>query len=103
MKATIKIIKNDRNVPQDKLADAEVQFVGGDLDGLRLLGFAIWRRPDGGPKVTFPARPFTVHGERRNFVLLRSSGDSHADDRLRELVMQAYMAEAETSGPIATA
>jgi hypothetical protein len=94
MKTTVKIVRNERDVPQDKLADAELHFVGGELDGLKLLGFAVWRRPGSEPKVTFPARPFTVHGERRNFALLRAIEDRSAEERVRELVLQAYLAEA---------
>ena len=95
MKTTVKIVKNERDTPHDKLADAELQFVGGELDGLKLMGFAIWRRPSGEPKVTFPSRPFTVHGERRNFTLVRAMGDTSAEERLRQLVLQAYEAEAQ--------
>ena len=47
MKATVKILRNDRNVPQGKLADAELHFTGGELDGLKLIGFAVWQRRDG--------------------------------------------------------
>ena len=68
MKATVKILRNDRNIPQGKLADAELHFTGGELDGLKLIGFAVWQRRDGvGRNVTFPARQFTVHGEKRSF------------------------------------
>ena len=40
-----------------KLADAELHFTEGVLDGLKLVGFAVWeRRGGGGRNVTFPAR-----------------------------------------------
>lgn len=94
MKATVKILRNDRNVPQGKLADAELHFTGGELDGLKLIGFAVWVRRDGnGRNVTFPARGFNVHGERRSFALLRAIGDPSVQDRVRELVLQAYAAQ----------
>ena len=99
MKTTIKIIRNERNNPPDKLADAEVQFIGGELDGLKLLGFGIWQQRNGsGCNVTFPARPFMVNGERRNFALIRAVDDRSAEDRLRQLVLQAYVAENGQSG-----
>ena len=69
---TIKFFPNDKGNPPGKLADAELHFSGGPLDGLKLIGFAIWerrRRAD----VTFPARQYTVNGERRSFALLRPS------------------------------
>ena len=51
----------------------------------------IWRRRDGrGCSVTFPARPFNVHGDKTNFALLRAIDDPKAQDHVRELVIQAY-------------
>ncbi|MCC7031562.1 MAG: hypothetical protein IT179_01875 [Acidobacteria bacterium] len=69
MNVEIKIRRNERPTPIRKLADAELHFVGGDLAGLKLVGVAVWERRDGtGRNVTFPARPFIVHGDRRNFA-----------------------------------
>jgi hypothetical protein len=95
MTITINIVRNnDKNKPHDKLADAELQFVGGELDGLKLLGFGVWQQRNGsGRNMTFPGRPFTVNGERRNFILLRAVDDRSAEDRLRQLVLQAYAAD----------
>ena len=91
---TVKITPNDKGNPPGKLADAELHFTGGELDGLKLLGFAVWQQRNGaGRNVTFPARPFTVNGERRNFALLRAIGDRAAEDRVRQLVLHAYAAE----------
>jgi hypothetical protein len=52
--------------------------------------------------VTFPARPFTIHGERRHFALIRAIDDPNAQDRLRELVLQAYLAEVEPAEKVGT-
>jgi hypothetical protein len=94
MTITVNIIPNQRKTPQDKLADAELRFIGGELDGLKLLGFAVWKQRNGaGRNVTFPARPFTVNGERRNFALLRAIEDRSVEDRVRQLVLEAYLAE----------
>jgi hypothetical protein len=94
MTTTVKILRTDRQLHHGKLADAELHFIGGDLDGLKLIGFAVWERRDGnGHNVTFPARPFIVHGERRNFALLRATGDPSAQDRIRQLVLEAFEAE----------
>jgi hypothetical protein len=74
-----------------KLADAELQCVGGDLDGLTLIGFGIWERRDGhGRTITFPARRYTVDGERRRFALLRPVGDASAHYRVRDLILKAF-------------
>src|SRR4051794_17908725 len=87
---TIKIIPNDKGNPPGKLADAELHFVAGPLEGLKLIGFGIWERRGGGRNVTFPARQYSVNGERRSFALLRPIGDVGAQDRIRDLILQAY-------------
>jgi hypothetical protein len=88
----VRITPNDRISPPGKLADAELQFTDGPLAGLRLIGFAVWeRRGGGGRNVTFPARQYSVNGERRSFALLRpAGGDASAQDRIRDLVLEAY-------------
>jgi hypothetical protein len=40
--------------------------------------------------VTFPARQYSVNGERRSFALLRPVADASSQDRLRDLVLDAY-------------
>jgi hypothetical protein len=87
----IKIVPNDKGNPPGKLADAELHFAQGELEGLKLVGFAIWERRNGpGRNVTFPARSYAINGERRSFALLRPSGDAAAQDRVRDLILQAY-------------
>ena len=89
---TIKIVPNDKGNPPGKLADAELHFLSGPLAGLKLLGFAVWERKTGGGRnVTFPARQFAVNGERRSFALLRPIEDATAQERVRELILQAYL------------
>ena len=51
---TIKFIPNDKGNPPGKLADAEMLFSGGPLDGLKLVGFGVWERKGGGRQITFP-------------------------------------------------
>jgi hypothetical protein len=87
---TVKFFPNDRGNPPGKLADAELHFSGGPLDGLKLIGFGIWERKNGGRNVTFPARQYSVNGERRSFALLRPSLDTHSSDKLRDLILEAY-------------
>jgi len=87
----VKISRNDRGNPPGKLADAELHFNEGSLDGLKLIGFAVWERRNGnGRNVTFPARQYSVNGERRSFALLRPLLDGSAQDRLRDLILKAY-------------
>ena len=90
MSIVVKLMPNDRSNPPGKLADAELHFTDGELDGLKLIGFSIWeRRTGGGRNVTFPARQYAVNGERRSFALLRPITDIKAQERIRDLVLQA--------------
>ena len=76
MNIEVKILRNEHGRPAGKLADAEIHFIAGELTGLKLVGFTIWERRDGnGRRVTFPGRPLIVHGDRRNFELLRAIGN----------------------------
>ena len=72
---SVRILPNTTSNPPGKLADAEVVFEAeaGPLNGLKLIGFAVWERRAGGRNVTFPARQYSVNGERRSFALPRPS------------------------------
>ncbi len=88
---TVRITPYDKSTPPGKLADAEVHFSEGPLDGLKLVGFGIWERKGGGGRnVTFPARQYSVNGERRSFALLRPITDNAAQNALRDLILDAY-------------
>jgi hypothetical protein len=90
---TIKIVPNEKGNPPGRLADAELHFTSGPLEGLKLIGFGIWERRTGsGRNVTFPARQYAVNGERRSFALLRPIGDVAGQERIRDLVLEAYAA-----------
>ena len=98
---TVKIVSYERGNPPGKLADAELHFSEGPLEGLKLIGFAVWEKKNGGGRnVTFPARSFSVNGERRSFSLLRPLVDSTGQNRLRDLILEAY---AEHAGAVAEA
>lgn len=93
----VRITPNDHGNPAGKLADAELHFKGGELDGMKLIGFAVWERRSGASRsVTFPARQYSVNGERRSFALLRPIADTAAQDQVRELILAAY-AESESA------
>jgi len=88
---TIKILETNGHSAPGKLADAEIHFTGGELDGLKLVGFAIWQQRNGkGQNVSFPSRQFTAQGERRSFSMLRWIAKREAQERLENLVIQAY-------------
>jgi hypothetical protein len=49
----------------------------------------------------FPARQYSVNGERRSFALLRPISDLAAQGRVRDLVLQAYVEhEASTTSEV---
>ena len=88
---TIKITPNDKGNPPGKLAEAELHFADGPLEGLKLIGFSVWERRGGsGRNVTFPARSYSVNGERRSFALLRPLVDTTAQNKLREQILEAF-------------
>jgi hypothetical protein len=98
----VKITPNDKGNPPGKLADAELHFEEGVLEGLKLIGFSIWERRTGGNRnVTFPARSYTVAGERRSYALLRPIVDVTSQEKVRDLILQAY-AEYEATAAIAS-
>ena len=87
----VKIVPYEKGNPPGKLADAELHFTEGVLEGLKLIGFGVWERRTGsGRNVTFPARQYSVNGERRSFALLRPVMDATSQDRVRDLILQAY-------------
>ena len=100
---TIKIVAgNDKASPAGKIAEAELHFTEGPLEGLKLIGFTIWeRRTGGGRNVTFPARSYSVNGERRSFALLRPAADSMAQNRIRDLILEAYQEHEERTAQAA--
>jgi hypothetical protein len=96
---TVKIVLNEKANPSGKLADAELHFASGPLEGLKLIGFVVWeRRGAAGYRVTLPARQYSVNGERRSYALLRPIVDTASGDGVRDLVLQAY---AEAADPLA--
>ena len=95
---TIKITPNDKGNPPGKLAEAELHFTDGWLEGLKLIGFSIWERRGGsGRNVTFPARQYSVNGQRRSFALLRPVLDATAQDAVRDRILEAYAAYEEVA------
>lgn len=96
----------EHSSPAGKLCDAEIHFGAGPFEGLKLVGFAVWERRAGGAgrrNVTFPARSYSVNGERRSYALLRPIGAGGSTDAIRDLVLAAYeryeRGDLPTSGP----
>ena len=95
---TVKITQTTRGTPR-KSRRGRVAFHGWPARRLEAhwlfhLGTARRRRRY---NVTFPARQYTVNGERRSFALLRPIGDTTAQNKVRELILQAYQEYEERS------
>jgi hypothetical protein len=56
------------NGPERLVTEAEIHFdKEGPLTGTRIVGFCLWRSPEGEIYVTFPSRAFGAGSERRYF------------------------------------
>ena len=74
----------------NRLAEGQLVFKGGPLDGCNLVGFTIWQNRNGnGENVTFPARSYTNgKGDKRSFSFVQ--GDAASLSQLRQVVLEAY-------------
>jgi hypothetical protein len=70
------------NAPERLVCEAELLFdEAGPLAGMKLVGFSLWRSPEGDVYVTFPSRAFGVGGERRFFDYLRPAEGAGVESR----------------------
>ena len=86
------------NAPERLVCEAEVVFEGesGPLAGMKLVGFSLWRSPEGEVYVTFPARAFGSGSERRFFDLLRSvEGVAAEVKRVKAWILEQFRASRE--------
>ena len=96
----VNILPTTNGAPAGKIAEAEIYFAVGLLSGLKLVGFSIWEGRNGrGRNVTFPARQYSVNGERRSYALLRGIENSATGEPLRDRILQAYAEEEEEALP----
>jgi len=81
------------NGPERLACEAEIIFESesGPLAGMKLVGFSIWRSPEGEFYVTFPSRAFGAGTERRFFDFLRSAEGIAADaKRVKVWILDEY-------------
>jgi len=82
------------NGPERLVSEAEVHFDEGPLAGTKLVGFSLWRSPDGEVYVTFPSRAFGAGSERRYFDYLRSvDGTLDVVKRVKAWILDEYRKE----------
>ncbi len=76
------------------VTEAEVHFEEGPLAGTRLVGFCLWKSPEGEVYVTFPSRAFGAGSERRYFDYLRSvDGTLDVVKRVKAWILDEYRKE----------
>lgn len=82
------------NGPERLVCEAEIIFdEDGPLAGMKLVGFSLWRSPDGEVFVTFPSRAFGAGSERRYFDYLRSTeGTAGEAKRVKGWILDTYRA-----------
>ena len=79
------------NGPERLVSEAEVHFEEGPLAGTKLVGFSLWRSPEGEVYVTFPSRAFGVGNERRFFDYLRAiDGSGETVKRVKAWILEEY-------------
>ena len=86
------------NGPERLECEAEIVFEqeSGPLAGMKLVGFSLWRSPEGEVYVTFPSRAFGAGAERRFFDYLRSTEGQAADaKRVKAWIVDQYRASRE--------
>jgi len=71
------------SAPERLVCEAEIVFEAeaGPLAGMKLVGFSLWRSPEGEVYVTFPSRAFGSGNERRFFDFLRSAEGLASDGK----------------------
>jgi len=87
---TVVFVESD-NGPERQVCSAELHFHTGPLTGLKLVGFVLWRSPEGELYVTFPSRAFGAGSDRRFFDFVRSTdGTSIPSRRLKAWILSTY-------------
>lgn len=85
------------NAPERLVCEAEIVFGDecGPLSGFKLVGFSLWRSPEGEVYVTFPSRAFGSGSERRFFDFLRSvEGVAKDTKRFKAWMLEEFRIQA---------
>jgi len=79
------------NGPERLVTEAEIIFDDGPLAGAKLVGFSLWRSPEGEVYVTFPSRAFGAGNERRYFDYLRAvDASGEMVKRVKAWILEEY-------------
>jgi len=99
----IRVVFVQKDPAPDRLVcEAEIIFENpGPLAGLKLVGFSLWRGPDGVVYVTGPSRAFGAGKERRYHDYVRSvDGRGEPIKRLKSWVLAEYERSLCSSGEL---
>jgi hypothetical protein len=91
----VQFVRKD-NGPERLACDAEIHFDEGPLAGMKLVGFSVWRTPEGELSVTFPSRAYGTGTERRFFDYLRpadAAGAGAGAKKVKAWIIEQYRAE----------
>jgi hypothetical protein len=83
------------SAPERLVCEGEIVFESesGPLAGMKLVGFSLWRSPEGEVYVTFPSRAFGTGSDRRFFDYLRSVEGTPADaKRVKAWILEEFEA-----------
>src|SRR5512134_2306687 len=86
--------------PERLVCEAELVFEEADtpLSGMKLVGFSLWRSPEGEMFVTFPSRAAGVGTERRYFDYLRSvEGGAAEGRRVKAWILEEFEARSRAA------
>jgi len=84
--------------PERLVCEAEIVFEEAQLAGMKLVGFSLWRSPEGEVYVTFPSRSFGAGGDRRFFDYLRSVEGQSADiKRVKAWILDEFRKDRDAS------
>jgi hypothetical protein len=79
------------NGPERLVCDAEILFDEGQLAGMKLVGFSVWRGAEGDVYVTFPSRAFGTATDRKYFDYLRAIEAGAAGGRkVKDWILDEY-------------
>jgi len=88
------------SAPERLVCEAEVLFEteAGPLAGMKLVGFSLWRSPEGEVYVTFPSRAFGAGNDRRFFDYLRSiEGNGLDAKRVKAWILDEFRVSRENA------
>jgi hypothetical protein len=90
MTEKIEIVPPHPRSPNWKLAEAEISFEGGVLDGVKFTGFTITEGRDGKLRLTMPQKEYMSGGQKQYWDYVRPVLHPSAIGRLRDAIIEEY-------------